>query len=54
VITNVYSFSNGMCIVFDQNGKQMPDFQGLTEECVPKIRAAGFVGEIDEPVWKGD
>jgi hypothetical protein len=45
-ITKVYSFANGMCIVFDQYGKQMPDFQGRTNECVPKIRAAGFTGEI--------
>lgn len=45
-ITHVYSFSNGMMMVFDQYGKQMPEFQGPTEEMVPKIRAAGFNGEI--------
>jgi hypothetical protein len=27
-ITNVYVFENGMCMVFDQNGKQMPEYQG--------------------------
>ncbi len=45
-IINVYTFANGMCMVFDQFGHQMPDFQGPTDECLPKIRAAGFVGEI--------
>lgn len=45
-ITNVYSFTNGMTMVFDQFGQQMPDYQGRTEEVVPKIRAAGFTGEI--------
>ncbi len=45
VITNVYTFANGMCMVFDQFGEQMPDFQGPTNECLPKIRAAGFVGD---------
>lgn len=45
-ITNVYSFTNGMTMVFDQHGKQMPDFQGPTVEVMPKIRAAGFVDEV--------
>lgn len=45
-ITTVYTFVNGMTATFDQYGKQMPDFQGLTSECVPKIRASGFTGDI--------
>ncbi len=54
IITNVYSFTNGMTMVFDQYGKQMPDFQGSTREVVPKIRAAGFAGEILYGSWRGD
>lgn len=45
-ITSVYSFTNGMTMVFDQNGKQMPEFQGLTAEVMPLIRAAGFTGDV--------
>jgi hypothetical protein len=45
-ITNVYSFANGMTMVFDQHGKQMPEFQGPTDEVMPKIRVAGFTGEV--------
>ena len=52
IITNVYSFANGMTMTFDQYGKQMPDYQGPTEEVVPKIRAAGFKGEIPYGVWQ--
>jgi len=44
-ITTVYSFPNGQTMVFDQFGKQMPEFQGRTEEVMPKIREAGFTGE---------
>jgi hypothetical protein len=53
VITNVYEFGNGMCMVYDQYGKQMPDFQGLTYECLPKIRAAGFTGDVSCRLWAG-
>jgi hypothetical protein len=49
-ITHVYTFPNGMCMVFDQHGKQMPDYQGRTEEMLPKIRE-NFNGKITEAVW---
>ena len=52
IITSVYSFGNGQTMVFDQFGKQMPDFQGATEEVVPKIKEAGYVGEITACKWK--
>ncbi len=45
-ITHVYLFENGMCMVFDQYDQQMPEFQGRSEEFIPKIKAAGFAGEI--------
>lgn len=50
-ITTAYSFPNGMVMVFDQHGQQMPDFQGPLEEMLSKIRAAGFEGEIEKRVW---
>jgi len=52
IITSVYSFGNGQTMVFDQFGKQMPDYQGATEEVVPKIKEAGYVGEITACEWK--
>lgn len=27
-ISIVYRFTNGMCMVFDKNGEQMPEYQG--------------------------
>jgi hypothetical protein len=51
-IKNVYSFSNGMTMVFDQYGQQMPEFQGRTEDMMPKIRAAGFKEEVPLTEWE--
>lgn len=51
-ITSVYSFTNGMCMVFDQHGQQMPEFQGYTSEMTPKIRAAGYAGAITRGAWR--
>lgn len=45
-ITNVYVFGNGMAMVYDQYGKQMPEFQGRAAEVLPKIRDAGFYDDI--------
>jgi hypothetical protein len=50
-ITNVYSFPNGMTMVFDQFGHQMPEYQGKTEEVMPKIKATGFAGEPTRATW---
>jgi hypothetical protein len=50
-IASVYSFSNGQTMVFDQHGQQMPEFQGRTSDVMPKIRAAGFTGEIVKAVF---
>jgi hypothetical protein len=51
-IKNVYSFSNGMTMVFDQYGQQMPEFQGRTEDVMPKIRAAGFKEQVPLMEWE--
>jgi hypothetical protein len=52
-ITHVYTFPNGMVIVFDQFGKQMPEYQGRVEEVIPKIIEAGFpIDQIREGVWR--
>lgn len=37
-ITTIYVFRNGMVVVFDQNGQQMPFFQGRQKEAMPKIK----------------
>ncbi len=39
-ITHVYLWSNGMVMVFDQFGQQMPEYQGCYEDVVDKINAA--------------
>lgn len=41
-IKHVYTFANGMCIVFDQRGQQMPEYGGPIDEAFAKLRAAGF------------
>ncbi len=51
-ITTVYTFANGQCMVFDQHGKQMPEYQGRTEEKLEAIRA-NFNGEIKSVEWVG-
>lgn len=50
-ITSVYTFANGMCMVFDQYGEQMPEFQGRTEEMRPKIQAV-YGGPIVAADWE--
>lgn len=37
-IKTIFIFTNGMVAVFDQNGQQMPFFQGRKEEVMPKIK----------------
>jgi hypothetical protein len=50
-ITAVYNWANGQTMVFDQFGNQMPEFQGPTEEVMPKIRAAGWTGPSKIHEW---
>lgn len=52
VITTVYCFANGMTMVFDQDGKQMPEFQGPTEEVRGKIEATGYSMPTEALTWK--
>ena len=49
-ITSVYAFGNGMCMVFDQHGQQMPEYQGRTEEMRERIRAV-YDGPIVDAAW---
>ena len=52
-ITNVYCFTNGMTMTFDEYGQQMPEFQGWTDDVLPVIKASGYVGPIHANVqWK--
>lgn len=38
VIANICLFKNGMVAVFDQNGQQMPAFQGERKDVMLKIK----------------
>ena len=42
VISQVYVGRNGMVLVFDQYGEQMPGYQGELAEVAALIREAGF------------
>lgn len=50
-ITSVYHWANGMTMVFDQYGKQMPEFQGYTVEMLPKLRAGGWHEPVVTQQW---
>ena len=38
-ITTVIKYSNGIVLVFDQNGEQMPDYQGRYSDVKDRILA---------------
>lgn len=40
MILNIRIYLNGMCIVFDENGKQIPELQGPFGEAAPLISKA--------------
>lgn len=33
-----WAFDNGMLVVFDAEGNQVPPYQGKTVECLPRLR----------------
>jgi hypothetical protein len=39
-IAAVYRFANGMVMVFDNNGQQVPEYQGHIDDVRTKIEAA--------------
>lgn len=51
VIETVYCLANGMTMAFDKCGEWMPEYQGRTDEVLPRIRAAGWKGEPFRTVW---
>jgi hypothetical protein len=54
MIRDVYAFQNGMCMVFDEKGQQMPDYQGPTDEVRDKILADATPETIfHSAVWGG-
>ncbi len=50
-ISAVYHWENGMTMVFDQFGQQMPEFQGRTEDVAPKLRDAGWSVPVRVQAW---
>ncbi len=51
-LTHAYKFQNGMVMAFDQNGEQMPEYQGRSEDVEPKIRADFPHVTIEERMWR--
>lgn len=47
-------WTNGMLMVFDQDGKQMPDYQGIGKEKLPKLRADFPECPIEGMDWNTD
>jgi len=50
MIVAVYRFTNGMVMVFDENGKQVPEFQGRWEEKKEAIEAATPIHNTHGPI----
>lgn len=48
----VILWANGMVMAFDDEGQQMPEFQGREMEALRKLRAAGWTGKPDHRTWK--
>ncbi len=46
MIKEVYLWSNGQVLVFDERGHQIPEYQGEQSECLPKIKALNQTGII--------
>lgn len=48
-----YTFPNGMMIVFDQDGQQVPAYQGPTDDYLPILRQ-DFPGvQVNPATWDG-
>jgi len=50
-VATVILWQNGMVMVFDRDGQQMPEFQGPEAEALAKLRAAGWTGEPERRAW---
>lgn len=50
-IEKVIIWQNGLVMVFDQFGEQMPEYQGEEETVIPKIRAV-YSGVIHKGIWR--
>lgn len=51
-ITTVIEWQNGMVMVFDQHGQQMPEYQGRAAEVREKILAAAPNVEWKHRTWR--
>lgn len=57
MINNVIRFQNDMVVVFDENGEQMPEFQGRYDQVKARILArapasAKFYHGMWERIWQ--
>lgn len=48
---SVILWTNGMCMVFDDQGQQMPEYQGYFEAVAPRINAV-FRGSWEYGDWR--
>lgn len=46
-----YAFPNGMLMVFDAHGQQVPRYQGRTEDYLPRLRADYPSCRIEGAMW---
>lgn len=53
-IKNVYAFTNGNVMVFDEDGQQMPEFQDHMDKAIPKLIEAGYRGDVLYAHWGMD
>lgn len=47
-------FTNGMLAVFGDDGQQMPDYQGMGSEMIPKLRCDYPDCQISGMDWNSD
>ena len=51
IISHVYRFDNGMVMMFDQFGEQMPDYQGYYTDVIDAIRRDAPEIRVLENTW---
>lgn len=50
-VTRAIRWSNGILMCFDDEGKQVPEYQGVADEVLPRLRKDFPNLAIDEGNW---
>jgi hypothetical protein len=53
-IKKAIQFTNGMLMVFDDNGQQVPEYQGIATEMIPKLKKDHPCVSIENMDWNRD